>query len=113
MDKNEITMATPDQAGCWIDGHWGQYGVARMVELAVAHGFDDGELHDIAARHLASMSPSDVPGLTDDEWQTMADSVDHVEDWMTGNVAPDGFSFGWHDGEFFLQSDEWWQDGAY
>jgi hypothetical protein len=31
---------------------------------------------------------------------------DDAENWMNDNVAPEGFSFGWEDGEFFLLSNE-------
>ncbi len=28
------------ELGCWIDGHWGQYGPDRLVSIAVMHGWD-------------------------------------------------------------------------
>lgn len=95
--------ASPADAGCWIDGHWGQYGVARMVEIAAAHGYGDSEVIDLAARHLgATKWLSDAPELTDDEHEALSWAADEVERWMNDNVAPEGLYFHWEDGEFFL-----------
>lgn len=27
----DIIKATPEDAGCYVDGHWGQYGTAHMA----------------------------------------------------------------------------------
>ena len=48
----EITRALPSDAGCWIDGHWGQYAVARMVAMAESYGYVDEIVAGIAHRHL-------------------------------------------------------------
>ena len=105
------TRATHEDAGCWVDGHWGQYGVARMVELAEDYGYDDAEVIDIAARHLSECShPGTDANLTDDEHEILFDAVDRVETWLNDQVAPEGYSFGWSDGEFMLWSDASWQD---
>lgn len=108
-----IIKATPADAGCYVDSHWGQYAVAHMVARATEWGWHDAELEDIADRHLASISPSDAPGITDDEHEALSDASDSVEQWLNDHVAPEGYSFGWHDGEFFLQSDAWWEVEAY
>jgi len=112
-----ITKATAQDAGCWIDGHWGQYGVARMVELAAGLGYGElpgmAEVIDIAARHLASMGPSTSEPVTDDEHERLSDASDEVEDWLNANVAPEGYSFGWHDGEFYLWSEATWGIESY
>lgn len=100
----------PDDAGCWVDGHWGQYGAARVVDLAITHGWNNAEANDLAARHLASMGSSSAPGLTDDEWERLIDAADAAECWLNDHAAPAGHSFGWHDGEFFLASEAWWQE---
>jgi hypothetical protein len=123
MTEKEITRATPDDAGCWIDGHWGQYGIARMIEIASLHGYVDPattppfaqqDIVEIARRHLASMGPytEGDDGISDDEHEQLSWTYDDVEAWMNDNVAPEGFSFGWHDGEFFLWSNETWADDA-
>lgn len=35
--------------------------------------------------------------------------ADEAETWLNEHVAPHGFSFGWHDGDFTLCHDEWWE----
>lgn len=109
-------LPTAADAGCWIDGHWGQYGVAREISIAASYGFvdtspeDAGDLVDIARRHLSSMGPSNSPDITPDEYWLLNECEDFITQWLTDRVAPEGYSFGWHDGEFFLQSEEWWNE---
>ena len=101
---------TSDDAGCWVDGHWGQYAVAHMVNRAEELGYDDAEVISLADRHIASMGRSEDPGLTDDEYGILHDASDDVEAWLNEHVAPEGHYFGWSDGKFFLGSDEWWEE---
>ena len=100
----EITRALPSDAGCWIDGHWGQYAVARMVEIAESCGYVDDQIIDIADRHLASMAYSREP-ITDEEHEILSDACDEVEAWLNEHVAPEGFYFGWYEGEFYLSAE--------
>jgi len=104
-----IIKATPGDAGCYVDGWWGQYGTARMIRVASSFGYRSAGLITLASKHLDSMGPSTSPGLTDDEYEQLLDASDEVEEWLNANVAPEGYSFGWHDGEFFLQSYGWWE----
>ena len=107
---SDIIKATPEDAGCYVDGHWGIYGVAHMVARAQEWGYGDAEVIDLASRHLASMGPSREDGLADNEDWTLTDASDEIEEWLNTNVAPEGYQFGWHEGEFFLQSDQWWNE---
>ena len=102
--------AKPVDAGCWVDGHWGQYGGAQVIEIARDRGWEDAEAIDLAARHLASMGPSTEPGLTVDEHEMLTSAADDAEEWLNEHVAPEGYAFGWHDGEFFLWSHETWEE---
>ena len=118
-----LTKAESNDAGCWIDGHWGQYGVARMVDIAVSLGYGDpadpkctdSDIYTkhYAQWHLDSMGPSNSLGLDDDMHEQLMWSADRVEQWLNENVAPEGFSFGWHDGEFFLWSTESWEENGF
>lgn len=109
----KVPRATADDAGCWIDGHWGQYGTARMVLSAFAYGYSDAGVIGVANRHLRECVHLTNEHITEDEHQMLLDSADEVEEWLNTYVAPVGYSFGWHDGEFFLWSDEQWEDDAY
>lgn len=98
--------ATPADAGCWVGGHWGQYAVARMIQLAEEWGYRGDQLCALAYRHLAQQTPYDIEPLDADEWQILHDGADEVETWLNENVAPEGFHFTWDDGEFFLRAEE-------
>lgn len=37
--------------------------------------------------------------------------VDQAIEWLNNYVAPAGYEFGFSEGDFFLQSDAWWQEG--
>lgn len=89
------------EPGCYVDGHWGRYGTGRVIELAVDFGWDDEE-----ARELLYHAPTSPPDFDDASYDISQDA----ELWLNENVAPEGFSFGWYDGEFFLWSDEEWEN---
>lgn len=111
----EITKYTKDQAGCLIDGHWGQYGTARMIQLAHAHGYPrESGIVSLAEAKLDNMGPG-VPEyeLNEKDEEALSDAAAEVETWMNENIAPEGYQFGWNDGEFFLQEDFWWDDDDY
>lgn len=99
--------ASVSDAGCLIDGHWGQYATARMIVVATDYGYSDAEVIDIATRHLAAMGPSTAPAIADDEYAALAELSDEAEAWLNENAAPEGYEFGWYDGEFFFQSVDW------
>ncbi len=94
-------MTTTHETGCYIDGHWGQYGTARIIEIAHDFGWVDVEASELAAKHLASMGPSTSPDLTDDEHDRLIDAADDAEAWLNDNAADDEHYWGWHDGELF------------
>lgn len=48
-----IVKATAADAGCYVDGHWGQYAAAHMVSRAQEFGYDDAEVISLADRKLA------------------------------------------------------------
>lgn len=84
-----MSGVSEDDAGCWVDGHWGWKAPLRVIQIAYDFGY--------------SGLMFDVENL-DDMW----DAAEEAEDWLNENIAPEGYSFGWFDGEFFLWSwDEW------
>lgn len=82
---------TAADAGCWVDGHWGQFGSSRVIQIAHEFGWQD----------YLVVHP-------DDEF--IHDYADKAEEWMNNNVAPDGHSFGWYDGEWFLWPYSTWEE---
>jgi hypothetical protein len=103
-----LRNSPPTDAGCYVDGHWGQYGTAHLVRRAVEFGYPDSEVISLADKHLASMGT--CKGLTDDEYWTLSDAGDVVIEWLNENVTPEGYEFGWYEGEVFLWSDAQWQE---
>ena len=107
MTKSQIVP------GCYVGGSWGQYATARMIQIASeSWGYDDHGVTLLAQRKLDSMMPSRNIELTEDEEQELSDHDDDVVNWLNENVASEGHSFGWYDGEFFYQSQEWWDEDA-
>lgn len=100
----------PTETGCHVDGHWGQYGAARVIMIAHDLGWDDAEAHAIAATHLRSMGPSTSRSLTDTEADILPDCADDAEAWLNEHAAAPGHAWGWHDGEFFYMPDTFWED---
>lgn len=82
---------TAADAGCWVDGHWGQYGSLKVIQIAQEFGLWPDETFD-------------------NENEFIHEIADEAEQWMNDNVAPDGHSFGWFDGEWFLWPYETWED---
>jgi hypothetical protein len=114
-----IIKATPADAGCYVEGWWGQYAGAHMIMRATEFGYDDAQAIDLASRKLAEMAPvtaavfGDPVGIRDYEEEWLDAVSEEAEQWLNDNVAPEDYYFGWHDGEFFLQSVDWWdEDGA-
>lgn len=102
---DEITRASASDAGCWIDGHWGQYGPARMITMAAENGYK-GDVVAVAERHMDECNhPGKDNRITGDDYEALGSAMDEVESWLNANVAPEGFLFGWFDGEFFLSAD--------
>ncbi|MFY1620061.1 hypothetical protein [Micromonospora sp. WMMD736] len=105
VDPN-ITPAFASDAGCWIDGHWGQYATVRLMSLAVERGWRLSDEDDaiFLRLHVSAGSPSS-PEASDGDWEALYEQgglADQAEAWLNDHVAPEGFVFGWHDGEFFL-----------
>jgi hypothetical protein len=87
----------------------------------------DGDVHHPnGARLCISLSPhcphdtcahglTEDVGISDDEHEQLCWTSDDVEAWMNEHVAPEGYSFGWYSGEFFLWSTMQWceHDGGF
>lgn len=104
-----MTRVSTEYAGCWIDGHWGQYSGARLIQIAVANGWADSHAFAASERFMAGTPLLDEDG-EDLEWEYLWDAADEAEVFLNESIAPEGHSFGWFDGEFFLWEDSQWDD---
>lgn len=104
-----MTAVISPPVGCYVEGSWGQYASARMIEIASEMGF---EVKGEDALTLDVESKAAQHGRTDDERENQLDLVldlaDRAEAWLNDH-APEGFLWGWRDGEFYFQSLSWWQ----
>lgn len=120
---------TSDMAGCWIEGSRGQYATSYLVEIALSYpGYlrastrSDTTYARTEARQLvrAYNAGKDVckyrrkPRYGSSYTVTITTVFEHIMDLadeaeeFLNTLAPKGYTFGWFDGEFFLQLDEWW-----
>lgn len=80
------------EPGCYIDGHWGQYGLDRLAELAEGFDVPIPEKYDTRAIRQSGA----------DYW---FDDYVMAGDWiqdMLNMVTDDSHVWTWMDGEFFL-----------
>lgn len=97
------------EVGCWIDGHWGQYGPDRLIQIGMELGYEpiatlscDGVLIRVAQRRANQTMP-DLDDLLDEyracragiDEPTEADMLDHVievsediEKWLNDHTPP-------------------------
>jgi len=82
---------TASDVGCYVDSTHGIYGTNRVCALAKLFGWNG--LPDYA-------NTSEPLGL---------EYAYEAQIWLNKNVATEGCEFGWCDGEFHYQTEEWWQ----
>lgn len=78
--------------GCYIDGHWGQYGPDRLAEVAEGFGWstslspvDDPRVIRKVADDVEAMGYADA-ALAIWEWRT--DAADAIEEWLNDRTPP-------------------------
>lgn len=88
-----MIKASPNEAGCWISGSLGIYAIQELITIAAIHGYITSESYK---------------NNKDKDSEVEMWEADEAEDWLNDNVAPEGYQFGWADGEFFLMPYMWW-----
>lgn len=83
------------EAGCYIDGHNGQYGPDRLAEIA--DGLLGTDHAATMARYRAEGDEGDV-----DAWEARRELTDEIVDAL--NSATSGGYWEWCDGEFYLSA---------
>lgn len=94
------------EPGCYINGHAGQYGPARLVEMAdellgtdFAYDFPRGD-HGHLAGAYGPRGPWDIGNPHTEACVEVADKAEAAL-----NDATEGGSWFWQDGEFFLANE--------
>lgn len=97
------TRATADEAGCWLEGSRGWRISGQVVRKAQEWGMPLSDDDDIVLRAF-------LDDYADDPSEAIWEMADEATQWLNDNVAPEGYSFGFYDGEFFLWSESSWED---
>jgi hypothetical protein len=105
---NEITVNQHTmEPGCYIGGHYGQYGLASLVSLVdgfLGTSFTQ-EFPKVTDGSLAgSIGPGGVWDIGNEHTETCFDVAERAEAAL--NDATVGGYWTWEDGEFFLVSDD-------
>lgn len=92
--------------GCYIDGHWGQYGPDRLADIAEGFGWHatDPSNDPRYWRSVAVWLYDNGYGVSDAEpaaWERLHEAADRIEAWLNEHTEGD-FVWSWEDGEFFL-----------
>lgn len=104
-----MTAISPPEIGCIIPGHTGQYAGALLLDFARTYGFEHKAL-ELADRKLLAMAIPSTADLTVDEDEALIEAVDDALEWLNVNVAQEGCSFDWYEGEIFYQTEAWWAE---
>jgi hypothetical protein len=111
-------------SGCWLEGSRGWTAPGLLVAMAEERGMPlDDDDRKVLEVYMAGDWPAALETLTlpSGEKISKSDIGDFVTDrsdglatkaeaWLNENVTPDGWSFGWHNGEFYLWSDAQWEE---
>jgi hypothetical protein len=127
---------SPDDAGAWVDSSRGIYASSTLVEIALGFpGFlKQGDRRSTSyertyARHVVAAYNRGEDETSYRRKPRYGSSytvkVENVFEQIVGQggyadmaadflntLAPEGYSFGWWEGDFMLQSAEWWDEEA-
>lgn len=109
-DKLDIKQET----GVWVSSWWGQYGSERLVDIASGFGFNgNGSDEDANLISRCSQAAADLHKFDNRaDLDIVVELADEAEEWLNEHIAPEGHTFGWLDGEFWLMADDDWKEWA-
>ncbi len=99
-----IVNGHPADTGCYVEGHWGQYGPDHLYEQALTFGYSsEGYVggNPIVWREIAEDGVNPLGISVEDAWDLLEQSADDIEQWLNSHTE-DGFVWHWDGGEFFL-----------
>ena len=92
------------ETGCWVDGHWGQYAVTQLIDIARNRGFEVSRTGELAISNYTS--GYDVASSAEDD--LVVQLGDDALYFINDEVLPDGYRVDWYEGEVFCWTvDEW------
>lgn len=94
---SETKTFTSADAGCFFDSHRGHYIIPAIIEFAREQGRDlDDRTTDLVAQYDRDWSDDTYP------YDHVIEESDAAIGWLNDNRRPDGFWWGWNDGDFGL-----------
>lgn len=94
MNVQPVVNGQPADTGCWVEGHWGQYGPDHLADQAETLGWepdtwsdDPRQLRDIADTIEAWNFPSSY-GVTSQLWELRVEALDKLEFWLNDHTPP-------------------------
>lgn len=111
MSESDTITLTP---GCYIDSHWGHYQSVRIIELAIALGYEDKVLDENNLRKMLRAynenedcvvyTRKDYAHDPDREYldhttnlmDWVNETVEDAEDFINDRHVPEGYWFGHH-----------------
>jgi hypothetical protein len=96
----------PADAGCYIEGSWGQYGPDRVATVAEQFGLEIGDDRDPRVwRELADSLEAEGSHADENQaWERYMEAAEEIEQRL--NMVTEGGYWTWEDGEFFLVQTE-------
>lgn len=92
------------EPGCYVDGHWGQYGPDHLADkfdhVIDLDPLDDPRMLRLIAETTESMGYADAAVGW---WEIRHEATDKIVERLN-DATPEGWVWDWVDGEFFLMS---------
>lgn len=104
-------------AGCYIAGHWGQYGPDHLADRAAEFGWEPAKWSDDPRairdvidtieswgypRQPADFTTSEAVAIIGFLWDAHTEAADDIETWLNDHTPDWGIYWMWSDGEFYL-----------
>jgi len=86
--------------GCHIDGHWGQYAVDRLADIAEVFGWQPASTDDDPRALRQFAETADECNKSHSFWEQYTCAADDILDWL--NDRAEGCVVMWEDGELFI-----------
>lgn len=88
------------QPGCYVDSHHGHYAIVRVIDIAT----DLGRPLDPFATYTLSRYDEDSH-LPNYPGEAVIEESDRAIEWLNEHHCPDGYSWGWYEGDFGLYAE--------
>jgi len=89
------------EPGCWVAGHWGQYALDRLAEIAEIFGWQPDTWMDDPRALRKRAELFDADNAEHNYWDLYHDSDEPILEWLNTHTD-DQFVWHWWEGELYL-----------